>query len=65
MTGKVKWFNEGKGFGFIVADDNTEVFAHYSEIKSDGYRTLVEGQSVEFDVESDVKGYKAVNINIL
>ena len=62
MQGKVKWFNEAKGFGFITADDGSEVFIHFSAIKSDGFKTLAEGQAVSFEVEQGPKGPRAVNV---
>jgi CspA family cold shock protein len=61
-TGTVKWFNESKGFGFITGDDGTDVFAHYSAIAGDGFKTLEEGQAVSFDVVEGDKGLKAANI---
>jgi len=62
-TGTVKWFNESKGFGFITPDDGSkDVFAHFSAIASDGFRTLAEGQQVTFDVEDGPKGPQATNI---
>ncbi len=61
--GTVKWFNESKGFGFITQDDGgPDVFAHYSEIKGDGFKTLAEGDVVSFDVVQGDKGPKAANI---
>ena len=60
--GTVKFFNESKGFGFIAAEDGTEVFIHYSAIQGDGFKTLVEGDSVSFDVENGQKGPKAINV---
>jgi CspA family cold shock protein len=61
--GTVKWFNESKGFGFITQDDGgADVFAHYSEIKGDGFRNLTEGDVVSFDVVQGDKGLKATNI---
>lgn len=61
--GTVKWFNSSKGFGFIESnDDGTDVFAHYSEIEMDGYKTLTEGQEVEFELEDGEKGPKAAKI---
>ncbi len=60
--GTVKWFNESKGFGFITQEDGTDVFAHYSAIKGNGFKTLAEGDSVSFDVVEGDKGPKAENI---
>ncbi|MFI2703962.1 cold-shock protein [Cellulosimicrobium composti] len=65
-TGTVKWFNAEKGFGFIAPSDGTaDVFAHYSEIQSSGYRTLEENQSVSFEVTQGPKGPQAANIQAL
>ncbi len=62
-NGTVKWFNESKGFGFITQDDGgPDVFAHYSEIKGDGFKNLVEGDVVSFDIVEGDKGPKATNI---
>ncbi|MEE8329112.1 MAG: cold-shock protein [Thermodesulfovibrionia bacterium] len=62
-NGTVKWFNESKGFGFITQDDGgPDVFAHFSEIKGDGYKSLAEGDKVTFDVTEGDKGPKATNI---
>jgi CspA family cold shock protein len=62
-TGKVKWFNDRKGFGFIQSDEGGEdVFVHHSAIEMDGYRTLQEGQRVEFDVQQGPKGARAVQV---
>lgn len=64
-TGTVKWFNDAKGFGFITPEDGSpDVFAHFSAIASDGFRSLAEGQQVTFDVESGPKGPQAANIKI-
>jgi CspA family cold shock protein len=60
--GTVKWFNESKGYGFITAEDGTDVFVHYSSIQGDGFKTLAEGYSVSFDTEDGTKGLKAVNV---
>ena len=62
-NGTVKWFNESKGFGFITQDDGgPDVFAHYSEIKGNGFKSLAEGDAVSFDVIQGDKGPKATNI---
>jgi CspA family cold shock protein len=61
-SGKVKWFSDIKGYGFIVQDDGREVFVHYSAIHGDGYRTLIDGQSVEFEVQEGPKGLQAANV---
>ena len=61
-TGKVKWFNNSKGYGFITCDDGGDAFVHYSDIAGDGFRTLKEGDPVEFDVQNSDKGMKAVNV---
>jgi len=62
--GKVKWFNESKGYGFITCDDGKDVFVHYTGIKGEGFRTLMEGQDVEFDLVAGNKGNQAVNVHI-
>lgn len=62
-TGTVKWFNESKGFGFITpADGAKDVFVHFSAIASEGFRTLADGQQVNFEVEDGPKGPQAVNV---
>ncbi len=63
--GVVKWFNEKKGFGFIQRPDGEDVFVHYSAIKSNGFRTLQEGQKVSFDLVEGEKGAKAANVTAL
>ena len=62
IKGTVKWFNESKGFGFIEQQDGPDVFAHFSAIKGSGFKTLVEGQSVEFTVTQGQKGPQAEDI---
>lgn len=61
-TGTVKWFNESKGFGFISPESGPDVFAHFSAIQGDGFKTLAEGQKVEFTVTQGKKGPQAENI---
>lgn len=65
MQGTVKWFNAEKGFGFIEREGGDDVFVHFSAIQSDGFKTLEEGQSVEFDIEDGPKGLQAANVNRL
>ncbi len=60
--GTVKWFNDTKGYGFIKSEDGSDVFVHHTEIKADGFRTLKEGQKVEFDLTDGPKGPKAANV---
>jgi CspA family cold shock protein len=60
--GKVKWFNENKGYGFISREQGQEVFVHFSAIQGDGYRTLNEGQEVEFELLEGEKGLQAANV---
>jgi CspA family cold shock protein len=60
--GTVKWFNESKGFGFITSEDGSDVFVHYSSIQGNGFKSLVEGDSVSFDTEKGPKGLKAINV---
>ncbi len=60
--GTVKWFNAEKGFGFISVEDGNDVFVHFSAIQSDGYKTLEEGQKVEFEVVEGAKGPQAANV---
>ncbi len=61
-TGTVKWFNEAKGFGFIAQENGPDVFAHFSAIQGDGFKTLVEGQKVQFEITQGQKGPQASNI---
>ncbi|QSX08166.1 cold-shock protein [Alkalibacter rhizosphaerae] len=65
MSGTVKWFNSDKGFGFITGDDGNDVFAHYSQIVADGFKTLEEGQKVTFDIVQGPKGPQAENIQVV
>lgn len=60
--GKVKWFNDAKGFGFIEQENGEDVFVHFSAIEADGFKTLAEGEIVTFDVVSDPKGLQAANV---
>ena len=62
ITGTVKWFDAGRGFGFVTRDGGTDVFVHQSAIQAEGYRSLTEGQRVEFEVEQGPKGAKATNV---
>lgn len=65
-VGKVKWFNNAKGFGFVICEDHDEdLFAHYSSIQMEGYKTLKAGQAVEFDTVKADRGIHAVNIQVL
>lgn len=61
-TGTVKWFNNAKGYGFITHEDGSDVFVHHSSIQSEGYRTLAEGQTVEYDVVDGPKGKQAAAV---
>ncbi|MDF2546780.1 MAG: cold shock protein [Anaerosolibacter sp.] len=65
MNGTVKWFNADKGFGFITGEDGKDVFAHFSQINSGGFKTLEEGQKVSYDVVQGPKGPQAENITVL
>ncbi|RME74652.1 MAG: cold-shock protein [Chloroflexi bacterium] len=62
IQGTVKWFNAGKGYGFIAREGGEDVFVHFSAIQSDGYRSLDEGQAVEFTIERGPKGLQATNV---
>jgi len=66
LRGTVKWFSKEKGYGFITRDDNQEdVFVHFSAIQQRGFKTLQEGQKVEFEVEQDEKGPRAKNVRVI
>ncbi|EDW7846894.1 cold shock-like protein CspC [Salmonella enterica] len=66
IKGQVKWFNESKGFGFITpADGSKDVFVHFSAIQGNGFKTLAEGQNVEFEIQDGQKGPAAVNVSYL
>jgi len=65
MRGTVKFFNAEKGYGFIARDGGKDVFVHFSNIAGDGYKTLVEGQTVEFDVGQGRKGEEAQNVTVV
>ena len=62
MQGRVKWFNNDKGYGFIDCPQKEDIFVHYSAIKQDGYKTLSEGQQVSFDLIETAKGLQAINV---
>jgi CspA family cold shock protein len=62
QQGKVKWFNEAKGYGFIKLDDGEDIFIHYSAIQGDGFKTLAEGDKVEFEIVQGSKGKQAANV---
>lgn len=64
-NGKVKWFNDAKGFGFITTENGEDVFVHFSAIQSKGFRSLAEGAAVEFDLVQGPKGLQASNVNVL
>ncbi len=65
MNGTVKWFNDGKGFGFITGDDGVDVFVHYLAIEGTGHRSLSEGQRVSYEVVDTAKGKKAIDVSIV
>lgn len=64
MTGTVKWFNPDKGFGFIEREGGEDVFVHFSGIMAEGYKSLQEGQRVQFDIEKGQRGPQAVNVTL-
>lgn len=63
--GTVKWFNAQKGFGFITAEDGTDVFVHYSALNMDGFKVVEEGQKVEFEIENGSNGPQAANVTVI
>ena len=65
MIGRVKWFNNEKGYGFIEFKENEDIFVHYSAIELEGYKTLSEGQLVEFKLIETSKGYQAINVKLI
>ena len=65
ITGTVKWFNDAKGFGFISQEDGDDVFCHHTAIQAEGFRTLKEGQKVEFDITKGPKGLQASNVRVI
>ncbi len=65
MIGTVKWFNAGKGYGFIEREDGDDVFVHFSALQMDGFKTLEEGQKVEFDIVESDRGLQAANVVII
>ncbi len=65
MLGKVKWFNPEKGYGFIEREDGNDVFVHFSAIQEEGFKTLAEGQEVEFEIVEGPRGPQAANVNKL
>ncbi|NIT32214.1 MAG: cold shock domain-containing protein [Armatimonadetes bacterium] len=64
-TGKVKWFNDAKGYGFIETEEGTDVFVHFSAITMEGYKSLSEGQEVEFEIVEGAKGPQAANVSLV
>ena len=65
LQGTVKWFNSAKGYGFISGQDGEDIFVHFSAIQTEGYKSLNEGDEVEFEKEKTAKGWQAINVNIL
>lgn len=64
-VGRVKWFNDQKGYGFISREDGDDVFVHFSEIQADGFKTLAENQEVSFDIKEGPRGLQASNVKII
>ncbi len=65
MTGKVKWFDSKKGYGFITGEDGKEVFVHFSGIMTDGFKALNEGQKVQYELGNGAKGEQAINVTVV
>ena len=65
VKGTVKWFNEKKGFGFLAQEDGDDVFVHHTSIQGEGFKTLNEGQEVEFEIQDGPKGPQALNVTVL
>ena len=65
MNGRVKWFDAKKGFGFLICEDGKEVFVHFSGIIKDGFKSLTEGQRVEFEIEQIERGEQAINVVVI
>ena len=65
MTGKVKWFDSKKGYGFILPDEGGEIFVHYTGVIAEGFKALTEGQRVEFEIGGNEKGQQAVNVTVV
>lgn len=65
MTGKVKWFDSKKGYGFITGEDGKEVFVHFSGILTDGFKALNEGQKVQYELGNGAKGEQAINVTVV
>ena len=65
MTGRVKWFDSKKGYGFIIAENGKEIFVHFSGIVKEGFKSLNEGQTVEFEIGTGAKGEQAINVTVV
>ena len=65
MTGKVKWFDSKKGYGFILPDEGGEIFVHYTGIVAEGFKALTEGQRVEFEIDDNERGKQAINVTVV